>query len=262
MGNATFLRASIGQGYRFPTVAELYISTLAGSFPVIPNPTLTSETGYTAEIAVKQGIKSSHFQGFFDIALFYQQYNNMMEFLADSRIVPSFQSQNVGNTEIKGIELSFTGEYKINTDVKSQFLVGYTYIDPTYRDFTPKLKSNSSDTNNILKYRFRHNFKFDGALDINNFSFGAGVIYNSNMESIDKILEFLIPEVSPFRAAHTNGFLTLDLRTSYKINLTKLSLIVANATNAEYSYRPGILELPRNFQIRIDQTFKYKKRKI
>lgn len=262
VGNATFLRASIGQGYRFPTVAELYISTLAGSFPVIPNPTLTSETGYTAEIAVKQGIKSSHFQGFFDIALFYQQYNNMMEFLADSRIVPSFQSQNVGNTEIKGIELSFTGEYKINTDVKSQFLVGYTYIDPTYRDFTPKLKSNSSDTNNILKYRFRHNFKFDGALDINNFSFGAGVIYNSNMESIDKILEFLIPEVSPFRAAHTNGFLTLDLRTSYKINLTKLSLIVANATNAEYSYRPGILELPRNFQIRIDQTFKYKKRKI
>ncbi len=260
VGTSTFLRGSIGQGYRFPTIAELYISTIAGSFPVIPNPNLTSETGYTAEIGIKQGIKKINFQGFFDLALFYQRYNNMMEFLASSRIVPSFQSQNVGNTEIKGFEASFTGEFKISTSVKSQFLVGYTYINPTYRDFTNTLKVNSTDTNNVLKYRFRHNFKFDGAVEVNKFSFGAGVIYNSNMEAVDKILELLIPGLPKFRLLHTMGFMTLDLRTAYKFKLTKLSLILANATNTEYSYRPGILELPRNFQVRIDQTIKYKKR--
>ena len=259
LGNSTYLRASAGQGYRFPTIAELYISTVAGSFPVIPNPNLTSETGYTAEIGVKHGIKNNNFQGFFDLALFYQRYNNMMEFLASPRIFATFQSQNVGNTEIKGIEGSFTGDYKISSDIKSQFLIGYTYIDPSYRDFTDVLKANSSSGTNVLKYRFRHNFKFDAAAEINKFSFGVGIIYNSNMESIDKILEF-IPDVSKFRAVHTDGFLTLDLRTSYKFNLTKLSLILANATNVEYSYRPGILEVPRNFQIRIDQTFHYKKR--
>ncbi len=254
VGQATYLRASAGQGYRFPTIAELYISTLAGSFPVVPNPALTSETGYTAEIGIKQGIKVESFQGFFDFALFYQSYNNMMEFLASPRIFLSFQSQNVGNTEIKGFETSFAGEYKINADTKSQFLLGYTYIDPKYRDITDILLKNSSSGTNVLKYRFRHNFKFDGAIDIYNFSFGAAVIYNSNMESIDKVLEFL-PDVTKYRAAHTDGFVTLDLRTSYKFSQTKLSLILANATNSEYSYRPGILEVPRNFQIRIDQKF-------
>ncbi len=254
VGKATYLRASAGQGYRFPTIAELYISTLAGSFPVVPNPSLTSETGYTAEIGVKQGMKIDGFQGFFDFALFYQSYNNMMEFLASPRIFLSFQSQNVGNTEIKGFETSFAGNYKVNTDINSQFLIGYTYIDPKYRDFTDVLLKNSTSGTNVLKYRFRHNFKFDGAIDIHKFSFGAGIIYNSNMESIDKVLEFL-PDINKFRTAHTDGFTTVDLRASYKFHKTKLTLILANATNAEYSYRPGILELPRNFQIRLDQSF-------
>ena len=124
----------------------------------------------------------------------------------------------------------------------------------SYRVFTEVLQKNSSSGTNVLKYRFRHNFKFEGAIDIQKFSFGAAVIYNSNMESVDKVLEFL-PDVTKYRAAHTNGFVTLDLRTSYKFNLTKLSLILANSTNTEYSYRPGILEVPRNFQIRLDQKF-------
>ncbi|MFT4601798.1 MAG: outer membrane receptor protein involved in Fe transport, partial [Arenicella sp.] len=38
LGQATFLRGSYGQGYRFPTITERYIRTAVGSFGVFDNP--------------------------------------------------------------------------------------------------------------------------------------------------------------------------------------------------------------------------------
>ena len=57
IGKATYLRASYGQGYRFPTIAEKYITTDAG-FQINSNPDLESETGYSYELGVKQGFKN------------------------------------------------------------------------------------------------------------------------------------------------------------------------------------------------------------
>ena len=34
----TFLRASFGQGYRYPSIAEKYASTTLGSVKIFPNP--------------------------------------------------------------------------------------------------------------------------------------------------------------------------------------------------------------------------------
>ena len=45
LADFTYLRASIGQGYRYPTIAEKYIFTDIGGANVIPNPELGSETG-------------------------------------------------------------------------------------------------------------------------------------------------------------------------------------------------------------------------
>ncbi|MEL6393719.1 MAG: TonB-dependent receptor, partial [Bacteroidota bacterium] len=53
----TYLRASWGQGYRYPTVAEKFITTQLGPIPIIPNPDLQSETGWSAELAIKHGIQ-------------------------------------------------------------------------------------------------------------------------------------------------------------------------------------------------------------
>ncbi|MCK7529806.1 MAG: hypothetical protein MZV63_01475 [Marinilabiliales bacterium] len=36
--NYTFLRASFGQGYRYPSIAEKYATTTLGSVKVFPNP--------------------------------------------------------------------------------------------------------------------------------------------------------------------------------------------------------------------------------
>jgi len=60
---STFLRASWGQGFRFPTLAEKFISTNGGGIVVSPNPFLEAETGWSSEIGLKQGFRVSNLDG-------------------------------------------------------------------------------------------------------------------------------------------------------------------------------------------------------
>ena len=79
----TFLRASFGQGYRFPSVAEKYISTGLSAIKILPNPGLQPERGWAAEIGVKQGFKLLNFKGYIDVAGFWTEYQSMTEFIFD-----------------------------------------------------------------------------------------------------------------------------------------------------------------------------------
>jgi outer membrane receptor protein involved in Fe transport len=272
VGDFTYIRSSWGQGYRFPTIAELFISTSAGGLPIRPNPVLTSETGWTAELGVKQGLKIGSFTGFIDGSVFWSQYSNMMEFQVKSFIKPvfsflNFQSQNVGNTDIKGFEISMAGQSKIG-EVTSSVLIGYTYINPTLRNFNPEKDTITSSANfNVLKYRFNHNFKFDLDMTYKSVGFGISAQYNSFMEAVDRILapdeslsgiDILKPFIAftRFRKDHPNGFLLLDIRASYKpIDKLKLSILLGNVLNSEYAYRPALLEAPRNLAFRVDWRF-------
>src|SRR6185295_1918190 len=76
----TYLRASYGQGYRFPSVAEKFITTTVGGLNVFPNTTLQPETGWSSEIGIKQGIKIKEWNGYIDVAAFRTEFQNMMEF--------------------------------------------------------------------------------------------------------------------------------------------------------------------------------------
>lgn len=271
VAQATFLRASWGQGYRFPTIAELYINTLAGALRIFPNPQLTSETGWTGELGVKQGFKIGGFQAFADASVFQSEYTNMMEFQANGQFLFTagefgFHSINVGNTRIKGFEVSVQGQGEVG-DFTPSVLMGYTYIDPKFKEYRKIDSLNSSANYNILKYRFKHNLKFDVELAHKKFLVGVAVLYTSNMEAIDRILEqdlrpllgsggqpFL--SIGEFRRAHNKGFTTLDIRVAYFFTpKIKLTVIGANLTNSEYTYRPGLLEAPRNVQLRVDYKF-------
>jgi iron complex outermembrane receptor protein len=144
---ATFVRASFGQGFRYPTIAERYVSTSVGPLTIASNPLLEPEKGYSAELGVKQGFKiGKNFVGFADAAFFWNQYDNMMEFtfgqFGDSKFwsvsAPGafdnlfglgFSSQNIGKTRILGTELTFGGQGTLGP-IEIQFLTGYNFIDP------------------------------------------------------------------------------------------------------------------------------------
>jgi outer membrane receptor protein involved in Fe transport len=64
-----------------------------------------------------------------------------------------------------------------------------------------------------------------------------------------------VPDLKEWRADET-GTAILNLRTAYRFtDGIKLSLLVNNTLNETYSNRPGLLEAPRNYAVRIDLKF-------
>ncbi len=301
----TFVRASWGQGYRFPTIAERYITTLVGSgsssLEVRANPKLQSETGWSAEIGIKQGIMiTRNWKGFIDISGFMTEYQNMMEFTfcggdtneinritligVNDGVTPIFfQSANIGNTKVIGGEFSLIGMGKIGA-VDVNILSGYTFIDPRFKDFNRLQQVLSSDNSNILKYRSRHNVKFDIEaffLKKNNLSIGFSLNYNSRMIAIDKVFEDLILSdngsryeiqadafgVGRYRANVNAGqYTNIGARIGYRHAFMKadgknekfamkLSLVGKNLLNQEYTVRPALVGAPMNVTVRLDIEF-------
>ena len=115
---STFLRSSWGQGYRFPSMAELFVTTNASGIEIYANPELKPERGWSSEIAIKQKLKIHKWNGFIDVAAFVMKYNDMMEFTfgqwGDPITMPlyglGFKSVNIGETQISGLELSMNGQ--------------------------------------------------------------------------------------------------------------------------------------------------------
>ncbi|HMG15140.1 MAG TPA: TonB-dependent receptor, partial [Saprospiraceae bacterium] len=250
LGEGTFLRASWGQGYRFPTIAEKFISTQFSNFPVLPNPKLKSETGWSAELGLKQGFKISEWYGFADISGFWTEYKDMMEFTFLG--INGFQSRNIGNTVVKGFDINFAADGRL-WGMPTTLLAGYTYIDPKFKNYTRDDSISSSANFNILKYRFKHTVKFDMETQYRGFSFGVSCIYNSNMEAIDQVFNIFISGVKDFRATHPDGFTIFGFRLGYSFNNgLKTTILLNNILNTEYTWRPARLEAPRNISLRLE----------
>lgn len=265
LGKATYLRTSWGQGYRFPTVAEKFIYTDAGGFFVVPNPSLGSETGWSAEFGVKQGYRLGNFEGFADFALYYMRYSDMIEF---NYTLGAFQSVNIGGTEISGFELTLAGQGQLGK-LPLRLLAGYTFVDPKFLAWdttTPtgtertqgqlNVQNSSNRDKNVLKYRFRHSIKLDAETNINKLYLGLETYYLSRIEAVDFIFNLIIPGLKNFQDANANGFWYHNFRVAYKFNdQYKLSVLMGNAFNKAYTIRPALLEAPRNLTVRLDAKF-------
>jgi iron complex outermembrane receptor protein len=255
----TYLRASYGQGFRFPTIAEKYIRTQVGSIVIYPNDSLNLERGNSFEVGVRQIIKlGENWIGFFDESYFVQKYTNMMEFtfgawgnpFVDPIYGLGFKSKNIGNTRIAGAEISVGGDGKIGK-FRQTFMGGVTYIEPTQTDFNlAKDSIINSSSENILKYRNKTIFKFDSETTYKSFAFGVSTRYYSFMENIDKIFEVVIPGVKDYRDKNPDGEWVFDARLAYKVNESvQLSFVTKNVLNNLYVGRPADLQAPRSFNI-------------
>jgi len=223
IAEATYLRSSWGQGFRFPSMAEMFISTTYSGVEIFANPELKPETGWSAEIGLKQGVKIGNWMGYIDAAAFIMEYNDMMEFnfgnWGDTVLITidtndnyvfsgiGFKSVNVGKTRVSGMELSFTGKGKISPEINVNLLAGYTFmntksLNPNYVYYTnnyiqtdgfgnyyPLLEeltyNNSSADTTVLKYRYKHVVKIDAELTYKKLSFGGSCRYNDFMRNID-----------------------------------------------------------------------------
>ncbi|GAB5418667.1 MAG: hypothetical protein Crog4KO_04240 [Crocinitomicaceae bacterium] len=287
----TYLRGSYGQGYRFPTITERYIRTGVGNFGVFPNPELQAESSWNAEVGIKQGLKFGGLYGYLDVAVFWQEYDNTIEYLfgfwGDDPTDPSntygFQFRNTGQSRVLGIDVSFSGKAQLGKNAEMTFITGYNYIIP--KTLTPDLvyatdilgrdysyNSTSLDASEgILKYRFLHNVKMDAEVTIHKkFSIGASAKYFSKILNLDQVIEEFETSTTPpfiqnirymdYFNSNRNGNWIFDARVSYKINTHhKIAVIGANILNRTYSLRPLKIEAPRS--IMLQYSYKLDKNK-
>ena len=276
----THLRASFGQGVRYPAIAERYTQTSVGSLNVFPNPNLQRETGWAVELGIKQGVKiGENWKGLLDVAGFINQYDNMMEFTfgiynpANIQISLNpndpgylnkwigFRASNAEKARISGIEGSFSSEGKIGK-VELRSLIGYTYMNPVSMNNDKYYRATFSDTSgNMLKYRFKHLAKADVEAVYKGFSLGFSARYNSFMKNIDRVFEnevvpgtgiYILPGLKKYREEHNGGNLVFDARIGYEINENyRIGFVVNNFLNTEYMGRPGDIQAPRNFILQI-----------
>ncbi|MEZ4907929.1 MAG: TonB-dependent receptor [Saprospiraceae bacterium] len=244
-----------GQGFRYPAIAEKFTNAISGNILVLPNPELESETGYTAELGLRQGYKLFGLKGYIDLSVFQSEYDNMIEFNIKYNKRLYFAAENIGNTIIKGYEIStgFTGNIK---DFRYSFIGGYLYVDPKYKEFTEEIERTTSVDYNVLKYRYRHTFRLDLDLNYKKFNLGIGSSYNSFMEAVDKILEqdIFINGSKDYRENHMYGTNVYRFRVGYEYKEYDFTFNIDNLFNKEYSVRPGLLEAPRSFTFNLTYT--------
>lgn len=273
VAKATFVRASFGQGYRFPSIAERYIETSVGILNIFPNPTLGSETGWNAEIGLKQGFSFSGVKGFVDAAYFHTQYQNMIDFnfgVWRKTINPlnglGFKTLNIGETRITGLDFSLNAEGKLG-EFTIQTIMGYTYTNPIMLDIDKPFASDSfgivytfrstrSDSSNVLKYRFKHLFKWDLQVGYKKWQLGYSVRYNSAMDNIDRVFLDIVAGMPEARLANNNGNTVMDARLAYQITAKmKIALVISNLLNAEIMTRPADIRPPRLSIIQFNYSF-------
>lgn len=265
LAKKTNLRLSFGQSFRFPSIGEKYVNASLGVIDIRPNEDLRAEQGWSAELGLKQGFRVLSWHANFDVALFWSEYRDMIEYglqLDDTGIY--FRPENISKARVAGFELGLQGDGNLGP-IPMRVYLGYTFnypadlqSDTTQENFGVYMQNLFTSISNpdslselsILKYRIANVFKADIELDLWKFVLGYTVEYTSYMDRIDASFQALLPGFSEYRELNTNGIWRMDARLGINIGKNQnVSFIVKNMLNEFYSVRPGVMEPPRSFTI-------------
>ncbi|MCI0515170.1 TonB-dependent receptor, partial [candidate division KSB1 bacterium] len=95
----TALRTSVGHGFRAPTMAERFTSTIVSGFQVVPNPNLTAERSWSYEVGLNQVVSENVL---LDAAIFRTDYWDLIEGQPDATNTIRFE--NLTRAQITGVE--------------------------------------------------------------------------------------------------------------------------------------------------------------
>lgn len=178
---AGFLRASFGQGYRNPSVTEKFARKDIGGVGVYPNHEIKPESGFNAELGYLQLYKFGPVTGTLDVAAFYTEYRDMIEYQfglfrnSDYKMINSMddvigelqnmingikqtkslsgagigigaQFVNVSHARIYGAEIGTSGKVDIKKDMGLQYTIGYTFTMPEDLDNADRIEREKTYT--------------------------------------------------------------------------------------------------------------------
>jgi iron complex outermembrane receptor protein len=210
----TSFRASVGRGFRAPSIAELFLSTNVTASPIaiVPSTDLKAEHSWSFEVG---GTKNFGKNAAWDFAFFQSNFSDLIEAGIDSlRNAPVIRFHNVTQARVQGCESN------IRTVFFDQLIscdLNYTYTWPY--DVTTK---------SVLLFRPRHVASVNAVASYKEFTFGTDIRYISRVDAIDEHLVQLAPiidgdvrvpvyvvDVRASKSFHELGF---PLKINFQIN--------------------------------------------
>ncbi len=231
---AVRLRASLGRGFRAPSLAERFTSTAAQGIRVIPNPNLDEETSWSGEVGAT-GRLAGRYE--IDGAVFWNEYRNLIE----PGLVTGgteIQFANVTRARIRGADLTARGAALADGHLTAE--LAYTILDA--RDLTLDLP---------LAFRPRHLVTLSA-----DWRFGPPSTARSGELSagFDARAASAVERVEIFEGDPRPPARTVDLRATWRGGAFALVAKVANVFNYIYTLVPRTLEPPRTFSLAVTVT--------
>ncbi|HEX9615499.1 MAG TPA: TonB-dependent receptor [Bacteroidota bacterium] len=253
LSRETVLRASLGAGFRYPSIGELFISssTNVSQLVILPNVNLRPETSATGEIGVAARIAETIDV---DASVFWNEFNDLIEpsvKIKNIRATPSdtvgtdravVEFDNVTKARIQGAEIGLKTSWWAR---KGSTELGYTLLWP--EDIGEKV---------VLKFRPRHIFYATASVSWENLKIGTDYRFISRIDRIDDQLVQLAPIIHGDVRVPIH---TVDVRASAALLPLGLPLRVGinvtNVLNYHYVELIGNLAEPRTFTFVLEGAF-------
>jgi iron complex outermembrane receptor protein len=220
-------RASAGRGFRAPSLAERFVSTVVNGIPVVPDTTLTPETAWSFELGNSAtwspAVRS-------EAALFWTEAYDLIEpTLENGRI----QFRNVTRARLAGLDLAITAAPSVTGLTTT---LSYTFL------YAREL-AHDSVAGRPLAFRPKHLLTLSADYQRGAIGAGGDFRYTSRLDRVE------IYETDP-RVAEK----VLDLRASAVRGAWTLRAQLGNALNYIYSQVPRTLAPVRTLSATITWT--------
>lgn len=175
------LRVSSGQGFRVPTVAEMFTSTQRSIFRVEPNPLLDSEYSTSREFGFSLTAGSvGWLDGMkLDLAIFHNDFEDLVEPTPDSLGIIHFE--NIADARILGMDIGL-GASLLNNLLTLRS--AYTWLDP--------VELEDGAVVDTLSYRYRHHLVNQLGVNLGTAELSIEYRYASKLEGVELYQENLV----------------------------------------------------------------------
>ena len=224
-------RASVGRGFRAPSLAERFVTTFVSGIRVVPNPNLSPEDAWSSEIGVARPIASDRAR--IDAALFWTEARRLIEPVINTSPL-QIQFQNLARARLAGLDLSI-GAVPLTSRLSTTLAYTYLYARELAQDTAPARP---------LAFRPRHLLTLSADYALGAASLGADYRYSSRFERVELF------ESDPRVAAKV-----LDLRAAWRHGPLAAHLLVSNALNYIYNLVPRTLAPVRTVTLAVTWTY-------
>jgi len=221
-------RASVGRGFRAPSLAERFVSTLVQGIPVVPNPNLRPETAWSVELGNAATLSSAVRT---DAALFWTDAYDLIEPTVDNGRI---QFRNVTRARLAGLDLAVTATAPV-AGLSSTLSYTFLHARQLAHDSVPERP---------LAFRPTHLLTLSADYQRGAIGVGGDFRYTSRLDRVE------IYDTDP-RVAEK----VLNLRASAVWGAWTLRAQLANALNYIYSQVPRTLAPVRTFTATITWTY-------